>query len=947
MNREELKRRSLSGGFQLRFSNQKKIFKIIGLPLLVVCILYLPQTSFAQDPILSVIEVGALNYDEGQIPTPITNSITVTDADSPLLSNATIRISSNFISTEDLLQFTDDFSITGSYDPSTGTLTLTGPATIADFTSALRSITYQNSNNNNPSDLVRTISFSVNDGSSNSLTVARDIQVNRINDAPTGLPDNFVIYEDTDLDCGCILINDTDPDGDDLIALHADPPLHGTVTDLGGFYIYTPYPDFYGTDTFTYYANDGTQNSAPILVNVTVLPVNDAPIAANDAVTTNEDTPIGIPILSNDTDVDDVLNATMIVLITSPTHGTLTINASTGAVVYSPSLNYNGNDSFTYQVKDAAGALSNIATVAIVIQPVNDVPIANADFATTPEETTVSIPVLANDTDVDSSLDPTSLSVVTAPLHGQTVVQTATGMIEYKPQENFTGIDSFTYTVKDSEGATSAPISVTISVSPVNDVPVAVNDQATTNEDTPVDIDVLLNDTDVDGVLDATMIVLKTSATHGTLTINTATGAVVYSPSLNYIGNDSFTYQVRDAAGALSSIATVAIVIQPVNDVPIANADFATTPEETPVSIPVLANDTDVDSSLDPTSLFVVTAPLNGQAAVQPSTGRIVYTPQENFTGTDSFTYTVKDSEGAASAPISVTITVSPVNDVPVAVNDEASTNENTPVDIDVISNDIDVDNDVTPSAVVIATNPVHGTIVLNPVTGSVVYTPEENFIGNDSFTYTLQDPSGSMSPPATVGVHIIPTPNQAPDAVDDGPIMNTSSSPITIDVLANDQDEDGDELTLVSVTNPSIGTVKIVDGMIVYQPAGLTSGTVTFSYTIQDPSGLSDEAVVTVENSYLPLVVSEGFSPNGNHNNETWFIQGIENYPNNSVKIFDRWGFLVYQKQHYENITSPWDGRGNMAQQSGKLLDQGTYYYILDPGSEMKTMTGYVVIIR
>ena len=443
------------------------------------------------------------------------------------------------------------------------------------------------------------------------------------------------------------------------------------------------------------------------------------------------------------------------------------------------------------------------------------------------------------------------------------------------------------------------------------------------------------------------MIVLITSPTQGTLTINTTTGAVVYSPNLNYNGNDSFTYQVKDAAGALSNTATVAIVIQPVNDAPIANADFATTPEETPVSIPVLANDTDVDSSLDPASLLVVTAPLNGQAVVQPSTGMIEYIPQENFTGIDSFTYTVKDSEGAASAPVSVTITVSPVNDVPVAVNDEASTNENTPVDIDVISNDIDVDNDVTPGSVVITTNPVHGTIVLNPVTGSVTYTPEEDFTGNDSFTYTLQDPSGSTSPPATVSVNIIPTPNQAPDAVDDGPIMNTSLSPITIDVLANDHDEDDDELTLVSVTNPSIGTVKIVDGKIVYQPAGLTSGTVTFTYTIQDPSGLSDEAVVTIENSYLPLVVSEGFSPNGNHNNETWFIQGIENYPNNSVKVFDRWGFLVYQKQHYENFTSPWDGRGNMAQQSGKLLDQGTYYYILDPGSEMKTMTGYVVIIR
>ena len=406
----------------------------------------------------------------------------------------------------------------------------------------------------------------------------------------------------------------------------------------------------------------------------------------------------------------------MIVLIASPTHGTLTINATTGAVVYSPSLNYNGNDSFTYQVKDAAGALSNIATAAIVIHPVNDAPIANADFATTPEETLVSIPVLANDTDVDNSLDPASLLVVTAPLNGQAIVQPSTGMIEYIPHENFTGIDSFTYTVKDSEGATSAPISVTISVSPVNDVPVAVNDQASTNEDTPVDIDVLSNDTDVDDVLDATMIVLITSPTQGTLTINITTGAVVYSPNLNYNGNDSFTYQVKDAAGALSNIATVAIVIQPVNDVPIANADFATTPEDTPVSIPVLANDTDVDSSLDPASLLVVTAPSNGQAVVQPSTGMIEYIPQENFNGIDSFTYTVKDSDGAASEPISVTITVSPVNDIPVAVNDEASTNEDTPVDIDIISNDIDVDNDVTPGSVVITTNPVHGTIVINPV---------------------------------------------------------------------------------------------------------------------------------------------------------------------------------------------------------------------------------------
>ena len=134
----------------------------------------------------------------------------------------------------------------------------------------------------------------------------------------------------------------------------------------------------------------------------------------------------------------------------------------------------------------------------------------------------------------------------------------------------------------------------------------------------------------------------------------------------------------------------------------------------------------------------------------------------------------------------------------------------------------------------------------------------------------------------------------------------------------------------------------------IVYHPEGLTSGTVTFTYTIQDPSGLTDEAIVTIENTLSSLGgFRRIFSQQRQSNNETWYIQGIENYPDNSVKIFDRWGFLVYQKQHYENSTSPWDGRGNIAQQSGKLLDQGTYYYILEPGGEMKTMTGYVVIIR
>src|SRR3990170_1528156 len=212
--------------------NRRKIRRIYWISAFIASILFPVQILFAQDPTLTGIEASALNYDEGQSPTPITASLIVSDADSPTLASATIQITANYLSSEDLLNFTNAFSITGSYDPLTGTMTLTGPASPADFNNAILAITYQNINNDNPSNLVRTLSLSVNDGSSNSPTVIRNIQVNRINDAPVGQPDSFVMDEDTELDCGCLLINDEDPDSDDLIALVGRQPDNGTITDL-------------------------------------------------------------------------------------------------------------------------------------------------------------------------------------------------------------------------------------------------------------------------------------------------------------------------------------------------------------------------------------------------------------------------------------------------------------------------------------------------------------------------------------------------------------------------------------------------------------------------------------------------------------------------------------------------------------------------------------------
>jgi gliding motility-associated-like protein len=121
----------------------------------------------------------------------------------------------------------------------------------------------------------------------------------------------------------------------------------------------------------------------------------------------------------------------------------------------------------------------------------------------------------------------------------------------------------------------------------------------------------------------------------------------------------------------------------------------------------------------------------------------------------------------------------------------------------------------------------------------------------------------------------------------------------------------------------------------------------VTFTYTITDPDGLTDTAVVTIEYEFKEIEVSQGFSPNGDGNNDTWFIKGIESYPDNIVKVYNRWGLLVYIKDHYENVFQPWNGRANTGLDSGKLVDKGTYFYIVDPGGGLKALSGFVVVVR
>jgi VCBS repeat-containing protein len=796
---------------------------------------------------------------EGSVSDPATVTITINPVndqpiavDDAVTTDEDVPIDINVLANDtdpDGDETLDPTSVTIVDQPANGTVTVNPETGVVTYT--------PNENFNGTDSFTYTVAD--NEGLvSEPATVT--ITINPVNDQPIAVDDAVTTDEDVPIDIN-VLANDTDPDGDETLdptsVTIVDPPANGTVTvnPETGVVTYTPNENFNGTDSFTYTVadNEGLV-SEPATVTITINPVNDQPIAVDDAVTTDEDVPIDINVLANDTDPDgdETLDPTSVTIVDQPANGTVVVNPETGVVTYTPNENFNGTDSFTYTVADNEGLVSEPATVTITVNSVNDEPIAQDDTAQTPRNQAVVINVLENDTDVDGTIDPTSVVIVDAPQKGSVSVNPETGEITYTPNDGVFGIDTFTYTVQDNEGAISNVATVTVQI---GSEPLAQDDAVTTAEDTPIDINVLENDED-DGVLDPTTVTIVDPPTHGTVTVNPETGVVTYTPNENFNGTDSFTYTVSDDDGLISTPATVTITVTPVNDQPIAVDDAVTTDEDIPIDINVLANDTDPDGdeTLDPTSVTIVDPPTNGTVVVNPETGVVTYTPNENFNGTDSFTYTVADNEGLVSEPATVTITINPVNDQPIAVDDAVTTDEDVPIDINVLANDTDPDGDETldPTSVTIVDPPTNGTVVVNPETGVVTYTPNENFNGTDSFTYTVADNEGLVSEPATVTITINPV-NDQPIAVDDA-VTTDEDVPVDINVLANDTDPDGDDTldpTSVTIVDlPANGTVTVnpETGVVTYTPNENFNGTDSFTYTVADNEGLvSEPATVTI----------------------------------------------------------------------------------------------------
>jgi hypothetical protein len=601
---------------------------------------------------------------------------------------------------------------------------------------------------------------------------------------------------------------------------------HFSVSSLGAT---TLAPNESQTFTVTFSAPTSGQRSAVIHLASNDLDENPfaiqltgaaRPVANGQSVTVTRDTPKAITL----TGAGFGGTQTNFVVATPPAHGALTGTAP--HLTYTPGSGYVGPDSFTFSVNDGS-VTSTVATVSISVLLVNAPPVADHQTVTVLEDTPTTLTLTGSDPD-----GPTPNFVV-ASLPSRGVLSGVAPMLTYNPALDYSGPDSFTFTVNDGS-LTSAVATVSINITPVNDAPIALPQSLGTLQDTPLAI--TLTAADPDGP--QTNFVIAAYPARGSLSGNPP--EVTYTPAPDFSGLDSITFRAND--GSLTSgLATVTITVTAVTRPPVANSASLTTAEDTPLAAALTGS----DPAGRPIQFTLVGLPRHGTLTGWPPA--LTYTPAPNFSGTDSFRFLANNGTLRSTNAI-VSISVTAVNDPPVAAPLAVTTVEDTPVNLSLVATD--VDGPLTNFAMVLP--PTRGSVTGNGATRT--YTPTPNYYGVDSFTYTATDGSLTSAPVAVTinitqaidprqTIHIGPLVDQGLDFAPEGG-YNVLGVNGWVDFRLDD---------IRPVTNGMTGTVRwqANDGLAgIYGPG----------YTIESAYMQSGRLLLNGQLSFLPVFVVDEF---------------------------------------------------------------------------------------
>ncbi len=304
------------------------------------------------------------------------------------------------------------------------------------------------------------------------------------------------------------------------------------------------------------------------------------------------------------------------------------------------------------------------------------------------------------------------------------------------------------------------------------------------------------------------------------------------------------------------------------------------------------------------------------------------------------FTYVVPSQSACPSDSATVLVSYDLICFPVTAVDDDVSVSEDQTGEFDVLANDSNPLGN--PLTITLITLPQHGNSSVSS-TNTILYSPNQDFHGTDSLVYVVCDQTNiSVCDTATVIIEVSPV-NDAPIAVADSFAIERGES-FTAQVATNDYDVDNDQLGEIRLlVGPAHGTIEMdSQGKFVYVSDGSATQVDQFTYEVCDVQEASLCSQTTVSITIIPgsLIVSEGFSPNGDGINDQWYIRGIEAYPENSVVVFDRWGSLIYKAQGYDNTARFWDGSS-----TNGMVPAGTYFYKITIAPDAPVISGYLVI--